>query len=170
MKKNILWCCFFISIFVLAGNGGKPTEKIIIKGKIKEEIKITIDDFKNYQEKIVGDIILTNQRGEVKDTIKKLKGILLKDILKKVELQADRPKLFNEFYFTFIASDGYKVVFSWNEIFNTEVGNNIFIVTEQNGVKAKDMMDRIQLVSKSDISKGRRYVENLSEIIVNRVE
>ncbi len=87
-----------------------------------------------------------------------------------MEIQADRPKLFNEFYYTCKASDGYKVVFSWNEIFNTEVGNNIFIVTEQNGVRAKEMMDRIQLVSKSDISKGRRYVENLSEIIVNRVE
>ena len=35
------------------------------------------------------------------------------------------------YYFTCIASDGYKVVFSWNELFNTVAGNTVYIVTSK---------------------------------------
>ena len=76
----------------------------------------------------------------------------------------------NEFYFTCITSDKYKVVFSWNEIFNTEIGNNIFIVTEKDGFKGKEIKDRILILSRSDLIKGRRTIKNLSEIIVSQVE
>jgi len=170
MKKNILVTILFFAVTVFADHGAIPTNEFVIKGKVKSEIKITLDDLKNYPEKIVGDIILTNQRGEVKDTIKNLKGVLLKDVLKNAELLADRPKLLNEFYFTCIASDHYKAVFSWNEIFNTDIGNNIFIITEKDGAKGKEIKNRIVILSKNDLIKGRRYIENLAEIIVSRVE
>ncbi len=170
MKKIILIIILLVSGYIYADHGGKPTEEFVVKGRIKNDLRLTLDSLKNYQEKFIGDIILTNQRGEAKDTVKNLKGILFKDILKQIELLADRPKLYNEFYFTCIASDNYKVVYSWNEIFNTEVGNNIYIVTERAGEKGREITSRILMVSKSDVHKGRRYVENLSEIIVNRVE
>jgi hypothetical protein len=43
-----------------------------------------------------------------------VKGVLLKDILIKVEIDAETPKVLSEYYFVCIASDNYKVVFSWN--------------------------------------------------------
>ncbi len=170
MKKNIVLVILFLALSAFADRGEKPTAEFVIKGKVKTEIKITVDDLKNYPESIIGDFILTNQRGEIKDTVKSLKGVLLKDVLKKAELLAERPKILNEFFFTCIASDKYKVVFSWNEIFNTEIGNNIFIVTEKNGMKGLEIKDRILMLSRADLIKGRRYIKNLSEIIAGQVE
>ena len=64
----------------------------------------------------------------------------------------------DRFYFVFIASDGYRVVFSWNEIYNTETGNNFFIVTEMEGKKLYDVDQRIIFISTADLKTGRRYI------------
>jgi len=72
------------------------------------------------------------------------------------------------YYLTFIASDGYKAVYSWNEIFNSPTGQNIFIVVEKDGVKLKDMAERIMIITPSDFKTGRRYIKALSQIVVNK--
>jgi len=77
--------------------------------------------------------------------------------------------LLSEYYITCIAIDGYKVVFSWNEIFNTEIGNHILIAIEAGGLKAEAMPDRMLLFSAMDINTGRRFVKGLNKIVVERV-
>jgi hypothetical protein len=170
MKRSIVIWMMLGCLSTRADQPVKPTTEFRITGSVKQEMHVTLDDLKNYPMRKIGDIVLTNQRGEVKDTVRNLGGVALKDMLQKVELLADRPRILNEFYFTCVASDGYKVVFSWNEIFNTEVGNSIYIVLEKEGVKAPDFPERILLVSGNDLKKGRRYIKNLSEIRVYRTE
>jgi hypothetical protein len=76
----------------------------------------------------------------------------------------------SECYFVFIASDGYKVVYSWNEIFNTKNGQGIYVIVERDGKKIDQIEDRISVFSKADLMTGRRYVKGLSRIIVKRAE
>ena len=156
--------------FVFAQRKVTPTEQFTISGKIKTELKFTLADLNAYETKAIPDIVITNNNGEAKGTAKKLKGILLKSILEKIEFPIEKPKELNEFYFTFIASDGYKAVFSWNEIFNTETGNNIFIITEKDGKKINEMEDRILIITATDFKTGRRHIKGLEKIIVSRVE
>jgi len=42
-----------------------------------------------------------------------------------------KPKEFSGIYIVLTASDGYKNVYSWNELFSTEVGKHIYIMTEE---------------------------------------
>ena len=93
----------------------------------------------------------------------------MKDILDKAEIDAPTPKLLSEYYVVCIASDNYKVVFSWNEIFNSKNGENIYILTEQDGKVASGSDDKIALISTNDIATGRRYVKWLKKITVERV-
>ena len=148
----------------------EPTNQFAISGKVKAELKFTLADLESYETKAIPDIVVTNNSGEVKSTAKGMKGILLKTILDKLEFPIEKPKELNEFYFTFIASDGYKAVFSWNEIFNTETGNNIYIVTEKDGKKLKEMEERILIVTTTDFKTGRRHIKGLEKIIVSRVD
>ena len=76
----------------------------------------------------------------------------------------------SKIYFVFKASDGYKVVFSWNEIYNTDSGNNFFIVTELEGKKLKELEQRIMFISTADLKTGRRYIKGLEKIEVRQVE
>ena len=107
---------------------------------------------------------------EPKKTIKHIKGVLLKDIVDRTEIDVSNPKLLSEFYITCIVTDNYKVVFSWNEIYNSVMGEHIMIKTESNGKTGDQMPDRIALLSSSDRATGRRYVKGLQKIVIARVK
>jgi len=82
----------------------------------------------------------------------------------------DKPKRLNEYYFVCTASDGYKAIFSWNELFNSELGEKIFIITEMNGIRLKQLRNRILLISTFDLKVGRRYIKGLQYIEINRAD
>ncbi|MEO8148919.1 MAG: molybdopterin-binding protein [Bacteroidia bacterium] len=174
MSLKNLSLIFTIVIFKLADCCSQrivtPSNEFKIEGKIKTELVYTLNDLDTFTTQNIRDLEINNQKGELKETIKGLKGIPLKKILEQAVFTIDKPKELNEFYFTFIATDGYKAVFSWNEIFNTETGNNIFIVTEKDRKKLRDMEERILIISSSDFKIGRRYIKGLSKIVINRAE
>jgi len=104
-----------------------------------------------------------------KKTIKQIKGVMLKDILDKAGIDVSL-KLLSEVYITCIASDNYKVVFSWNEVYNSAIGEKVMILTEANGKKGNQIPDRIVLLSVADRATGRRYVEGLQKIVIQQVK
>ena len=148
----------------------KTTHQFTITGEVKKESVITMDSLNSYPLKELGDIRVTNHLGDFKHSDEKLKGVLLKDILMHSQLAATSPKLYSQFYFTCVGSDGYKVVYSWNELFNTIVGDNVFILMEKNGVKADKLPESLQMASMLDVKTGRRYLHNLDKIVVSQVK
>ena len=113
--------------------------------------------------------MITNHVGVTKNTLTQLKGVLVKDILSGIALQNENPKVLSEFYFIFVATDKYKVVFSWNEIFNSPTGDNFYIITGEGGKKLKEIDGRISMLCITDYKTGRRDLKNLDKIIVERV-
>lgn len=163
-----LW--LLVSCSVVAQEQGKPTSSITINGRVKSPKTFTADAVRQYKVYNIGDVVITNHKGEVKGTAKELSGILLKDLLQSIEPDAESPKVLSEYYFTCIASDGYKVVFSWNELFNTATGNTVYIVTAKDHKSMDTLDESILLISTADVHTGRRYVKNLQSIIVRRAE
>ena len=146
-----------------------PTNEFVIKGKLKNEVTISLAELNSMVAVPIGNIKVTNHKGDVKEEIKNVYGVSFKNILSKAILPFEKPKELSSFYFVCIATDSHQVVFSWNEIFNTDVGNNVYLITEKNGIKLKDIPERILLLSKSDSLSGRRYLKNLKEVRVERV-
>ena len=93
---------------------------------------------------------------EYKSTLKKINGVLLKDVLSKVEFMTDSPRSLSEFYLVCVADDGYKALFSWNEIFNSGNGDQALIITKLNGSDAYQLKENIMLVTPTDNATGRR--------------
>ena len=87
-----------------------------------------------------------------------------------MEIDAENHKVLNEYYFVCIASDDYKVVFSWNEIFNNAAGKSVYIITGQDGNWAYVLDNRIALVSSKDHRTGRGYVKGLQKIVIERIK
>ena len=165
----ILIFSFFV-LPVSAQKSIKPSDEFVIDGMVKKEITLNLDSLKTYKATSIDSILITNHLGEKKSALKNIKAIKIKDILKNIEIDVENPKLLSEFYFVFIATDDYKVVFSWNEIFNNGLGDNIFLILEKNGKKIEELDDRIAVLSPSDLMTGRRYVKGLKKIVVKRVE
>ncbi len=130
---------------------------------------MTIDSLQQYPLKDIGSLKVTNHLGEFKHQDEALKGVLLKDVLSHTVFAVNSPKLLSQLYFVFSGADDYKVVYSWNELYNTPVGDQVYIVMEKNGVKAAQLPENIQMVSMMDFKTGRRYLHNLSKVIVSQV-
>jgi hypothetical protein len=148
----------------------KTTHDIVITGKIKKEQKLLITDLRKLTMHTIGDVVINNHLGETKGTARGMSGVLFRDVLQLVELDTDNPKLFSEYYFICKAKDGYKVVYSWNEIFNTSTGDSAFIVLVKDSKSMEGSEDNLLMVSARDVRTGRRYVKNLETIYVGRTE
>jgi hypothetical protein len=148
---------------------GPATHQFSISGKIKNPSVITFDSLAKYAIVPIGDISVTDHTGAFKHKDAGLKGVLLKDILSHILIDAT-PHLFSGYYFTCVGSDGYKVVYSWNELFNTEIGDHVYIIMEKNGVKAATLPESSQMCSMMDQKTGRRYLHNLDKIIVSEAD
>lgn len=170
MKKNLLILFVFISLTAIAQKEVAPTDEIVVTGLVQKEMKLSMTDVNQYTVHNIGDVEITNHAGEKRGTAKALKGILLKDFLSKVECKAESPKVLSEFIFVFTASDGYKVAYSWNEIFNSSTGDHLYLVTEKEGVSMSSSKDRMLLITTSDFKTGRRYMKGLNKIVVKRAD
>ncbi|RYE30739.1 MAG: molybdopterin-binding protein [Sphingobacteriaceae bacterium] len=147
----------------------KPTNSFFISGKVNKTVVITLDSLKQYPLKEMGNFKITNHLGDFKHQDEHLKGVLLKDVLSHTVFSVKNPKLLSTLYFVCAAADGYAVVYSWNELYNTPVGEQVFILMEKNGKKAETLPENIQMASMLDVKTGRRYMHNLSKIVVGQV-
>lgn len=170
MKLFLLVVLIGIAPHLGAQKKNDPTDNFTIEGTVKKGLTISLGDLAAYTSYSMDSIVVTNHLHEKKRTIKNIKAVLLRDILSKVEIDAENPKLLSEFYFACIASGNYKVVFSWNEIFNNELGKTIYIITESDGKVAKTSDDRIAIVSPTDYTTGRRYIKGLQTIRIERIK
>lgn len=169
MKTVSLLTFFFLVSFVtLPQKEEKPTSSIAISGEVKAPRTVTIEDLKKMKSVPIGDVVITNHLGEKRSEAKGLKGVLLKDVLGMVEINSESPRVLSEYYFVCTANDDYRVVYSWNELFNTAVGETAFIVTEKEGKSIDVLPDAILMVSTKDLRTGRRHVKALSTIEVKR--
>ncbi|HEY0653354.1 MAG TPA: hypothetical protein VGD65_09510 [Chryseosolibacter sp.] len=154
----------------LTVNGQRQTRSFTIKGKVKQELTVDEAGLKKYTVQTIGTVNITNHKGELKGKANDMSGILLRDILEGVLLDEDNPKFFSEYYFVCEGSDKYKVVFSWNELFNTATSQKVFIVTQKDGQNMLDNADGMLMIASGDFRTGRRFVKNLESIHVRRAE
>ncbi len=146
------------------------TESFTVEGNVKESKTFTLVDLADLALVTKDSIVIKNHLLENKSIIKNIKGVSLKNVLSKVVIDQDNPKLLSEYYIVCIAADNYKVVFSWNEIFNNETGKQVLIMTGQDGKTGSEIKDHIALIALTDIATGRRYVKGLQKIIIERAK
>ena len=171
--RNI-WTLIIILLGTLQDSGAQKripaTDSIQIVGEILNPKCIHLNEIENIKSTKIKDFILLDHKGEVKDSLFGIYGIPFKTFLEGIEFRYSKPKELNEFIFVLTASDGYKVVLSWNEIYNTEIGDHFYIVTEINGKRNIDNENRIIFLSSVDLKNGRRFIKGLKKIEVRHIE
>ncbi|MCP9763956.1 hypothetical protein [Lacihabitans soyangensis] len=170
MKAQIF--TFFILISPLLGSSQKnveSTNEFVIKGLVETPKTITFADLQNKQTVEIGDFKITNHVGEFRKEYKNMKGVPLLSLLNDIKITTESPKLLSEYYLILKASDGYSVVLSWNELFNTDLGNSFFIVTEADGKSQTDSSERILMIANKDFKTGRRHIKGLQSIEIKKI-
>lgn len=160
---------FIALLFTAFAAQAQESKQFVIEGKVKTNLTVAMADLKQYKTISLDSITVFNHLMQRKSSIKNVKGVLLKDILAKVEIDTDSPKKLSEFYLVFTATDNYKVVYSWNEIFNSPTGNQLLVLTSYDTDPAKTEKGNIAVITASDFATGRRFVKGLSKINILQV-
>lgn len=168
-----LFLSSILSLFCLQAIAQKDiptTTEFVVEGQVKKALQVNLDSIKAWPTETIDSLVIKNHLGQQKSVLKDIQGIPLKSILDKVEILSESPKQLSEFYFVFVAADGYKVVFSWNEVYNHPSGEGIYLIAGKNGKGIEALEDKISMFSQTDIMTGRRYVKGLKRIVVMRAE
>jgi len=165
-RKQLILLLFCVTSYAATAQESK---QVTIEGKIGKPTTITLDGLKNFKSVTIDSVVVYNHLQQRKGAVKNLRGVLLKDLLAGIEFSTSSPKLLSEFYLTCIANDNYKVVYSWNELFNTDTGNHTYVVTDYTNDAAKEVKGSLSLITTTDKATGRRFVKGLSKIVIQQV-
>jgi hypothetical protein len=116
------------------------------------------------------DIPLICGSGEPKGRIGQCRGVLLTDIITAGSVITTEHNDTKKMFLIVSSCDGYRTVFSWQEVFNTSVGEGIIVLLEKNGVPVHDGCGAVDLFSANDFLSGPRYVKRLTRIEIVMLE
>lgn len=170
-KKNIRIYICAISMLMFQNTEAHEhmaTKSFKICGKVTKTLKVDAALLARCHQVALGNYPINNHRGEFKDSLKGIKGVLLKSLLDSAGLSLKKPKYYSQIYYKCVAIDKYSNIYSWNELYNTSIGDQVYVITECNGQKIDEQSNAISLISLTDYNKGRRNLHYLKEIKVCR--
>jgi DMSO/TMAO reductase YedYZ molybdopterin-dependent catalytic subunit len=141
------------------------TEQVVISGSVKTALTLKVDDLKAFPAEQIDSFSVT-RRVDGKELVSTVRGVKLTAALERAGLMSSNEHDWRHTIVLATATDGYQVVFSWPELFNTDVGGGTLIVFERDGKPLPDREGRIALVSGKDIRTGPRSVRWLARLEV----
>ena len=146
--------------------GGKC---LLIAGRVNKEYSFSISELLAMEMVEFRDMLHACGSGEPKGRIDRCRGVLLSDVLNKVDVTITEHNDTKKMYLRMASDDGYSTVFSWQEIFNTQIGEGVIVILERDGKKVYEQ-GCVDLMSAKDFLSGPRYVKRLATIEILMVE
>jgi len=165
----ILLITHYVSQAQTVSNTNYVTESVIVSGKIKNSMVLTVEALKGMKVISGKGATITCSSGEHKKVLKTFKAVLLKDIIDSASVLIDRKKDRGKFIVVVTASDQYTVVFSYNELYYGAAGNNIYVMFEENGMPLTEE-GKIIVFCSSDTVSGPRHVKWVKSIEVKEIQ
>jgi DMSO/TMAO reductase YedYZ molybdopterin-dependent catalytic subunit len=135
-------------------------------GKVRVPLALTFEDLKAMDVEEIGELSIICGTGTPKGSIHGCKGVLLEEVVRKADVVRDEDDDTKKMFLIVSAFDGYKVVFSWQEIFNSAMGGGVMILLEKNGRPLDPERGGLELLSAEDYFTGARYVKGLRTVEV----
>ncbi len=92
-------------------------------------------------------------------------GVLLRDALNRAEAGEGNRRAARWLIFEAVATDGYRAFFSWGELFNASLGDQVLVILTQDGQPLAADQGPLALRSLADLRPGPRHVRNLCAVI-----
>ncbi|MGK5042738.1 molybdopterin-dependent oxidoreductase [Janthinobacterium sp. GB1R12] len=142
---------------------------LAVTGMVTTPLTLTVAGLRQLPPVNGGELAVTRHNGDKAETITSYKGVRLRDILDKAALDAPGHNDVKKLAIIATATDGYAVVFSWGELYNSPAGEGVIVYYEKNGKALDDSDGEIALISAKDIRTGPRHVKWLNAIEVRKL-
>ena len=141
-------------------------DKLRVTGRVTTPLELGMEQLRAMDTEEIADLLIICGDGDPKGTIRNCKGVLLENIIRMADVIKEEHNDTKKMFIVVSANDGYKVVFSWQEIFNTAVGGGVMILIERDGKPLDREQGQLELISAEDYFTGSRYVKGLKNIEV----
>jgi len=157
----LLWVCG-----VASAQGGAPDVPLVrIDGDVRQPLTLSAALLRGFDAAAQRSYRVSREvNGQQRDTT--LRGVALRALLERAAL-AERDRLdWRKTVVVVTARDGYRVVFSWPELFNVEAGAAAMVAYERDGQPLADSEGPLTVVAPGDTRSGPRSVKWLDRIEV----
>lgn len=145
------------------------TQTLTIGGRVQHRLTLTVEGLRGFPAQTMPEIPIKGRSGETVRILKGYTGARLIDVLDKAVLVADDHNDLKKTIIIATASDDYKAVFSWGELYNTSVGEGVLVLYTSEGKPLGDEEGRIALISTKDSHTGPRHVRWLKDVQVQKI-
>ena len=112
--------------------------------------------------------LVTSNASAASDRSTVYEGVLLRDILARAGFGTATDRGARLGIVEAVATDGYRSIFSWGELFNSSVGKQALVIIAQDGRPLDAAAGPLALRALADIRPGPRHVRNLCALVVRR--
>jgi DMSO/TMAO reductase YedYZ molybdopterin-dependent catalytic subunit len=165
--QALLLFAYVAAAQALAQSQGAVTTSLTVKGSVEREITLSVDDLKRLPIQRMDDVRSVRDAGagaSSSESVRHYVGCLLRDVLERAKPVEKKRMDFRKSAVIATASDGYRVVFSWAELYLSPIGEGALVVYERDGAPLDDNEGRIALVSLKDTRPGPRHVKWLQSV------
>ncbi|MBA5690219.1 molybdopterin-dependent oxidoreductase [Rugamonas apoptosis] len=145
------------------------TTSVAVTGAVEHPLHLTVADLRRLPAAQLGDVPLICQSGANMGKLEHVRGVRLRDLLDQASIAAPGHHDLRKTIVVAKASDGYLAIFSWNELYNAPLGNDVLVYFEKEGKPLDDDEGRIAMVSSGDVRTGPRHVKWLQSVEVRRI-
>lgn len=145
-------------------SGHSEEYELRLCGRVTTPLELDIKELRAMESIETDELPMICGNGDPKGCIGRCRGVLLSDIINRADVLITGHNDTRKMFIVASSDDGYKVVFSWQEIFNTPTGEGIMVLLEKNGRSLYEEQGAVDLVSARDFLTGPRYVRQLRTI------
>ena len=142
------------------------TESVTVSGAVEHKLELNVDDLRKFT---WHELPISSHMNGNAGRVETFKGVSLRTLLEAAVVVSRDHNDMKKMAVIAKASDGYAVVFSWNEIFNTAVGEGVLVVFEKDGKPLGEDEGNIAMISAKDVHTGARHVKWLQSIEVRKL-
>ncbi|MEJ2661730.1 MAG: hypothetical protein P8Z73_13545 [Desulfobacteraceae bacterium] len=147
-------------------DGVEESKAIQIVGRVRQPLVVHAQELSQMASEELNELPIFCGTGDPKGSISSCRGVLLENVISMAEVIKEEHNDTKKMFIVVSAEDGHKIVFSWQEIFNTPIGGGVMILIEKNGRSLCEKDGDLELISAEDYYTGSRYVKKLRKIEV----
>ncbi|BDD91793.1 hypothetical protein PanNE5_12330 [Pandoraea sp. NE5] len=143
------------------------SREVVVSGCVKRRYSFDLCALMRLPTQLTGPLDVVCLSGRMVRCASEYKGVRLSALLDIAQLCLPHARDFTRAYVLAQGADGYTVMFSWHELYNTPVGIGALVVYERDGQPLDDDEGGIGLISTSDFRVALRQVRALKRLSVH---
>ncbi|MEW7849712.1 molybdopterin-dependent oxidoreductase [Massilia aurea] len=143
-----------------------PARSVLVKGAVERSLTLDVAALRARDPAQIVSLRLPAKNG---GAVSDVRGVRLRALLDEAKIVVRDHNTVKKLAIIAGATDGYQVVFSWNELFNAKAGDNVLVLFERDGHPLAAGEGPLALIAGDDLRTGPRHVKWLQSIEVRQI-